>query len=121
MAATTHSQQYRHLTLPKTKLVLNIKTAKQIYIEWKLPARRILERSSNKEANTLYNLISHKNVREDTIISKALKELNHSVNITKIILKTDTIEKVGNGFLELNEQSGIIKQLVETCEKGEII
>ena len=39
----------------------------------------------------------------------------------KSILKTDSIEKVWNGFLELSEHSDIIKHLVETCEKGEIL
>ena len=52
------SSNITHLTLPKTKLGLNIKTAKQSCIECKLSARRILE--SSKEANKLYELTSYR-------------------------------------------------------------
>ena len=51
------SSNITHLTQPKTKLGLNIKTAKQICIECKLSARRILE--SSKGANKLYELTSY--------------------------------------------------------------
>lgn len=63
-----------HLTVPKTILRLNLRTAKQIYIECKLPTKIILKISSNKEANKLYELTSYKNVREDTIINRSLKK-----------------------------------------------
>ena len=45
-----------HLSLPKNKLGLNIKTLKQIFVECKVSVRQTLKLSRNEEVKTLYQL-----------------------------------------------------------------
>ena len=56
-----------HLSLPKNKLGLNIKTVKQIYVERKVSVRQTLKLSHNEEFITLYQLANDKNVNTDSL------------------------------------------------------
>ena len=49
-----------HLSLPKNKLGLNIKTLEQIYIMCKVSVRQTLKLFHNKEVRTLYQLANNK-------------------------------------------------------------
>ena len=55
-----------HLSLPKNKLGLNIKTLKQIYVECKVSVRQTRKLSRNEEIRTLYQLRNNKNVNVNT-------------------------------------------------------
>ena len=60
-----------HLSMPKSKLGLNVKTARQLYKECKLTVRRILTCSKNAEARKLYEITTQKNITSDSIVNRA--------------------------------------------------
>ena len=103
-----------HLNLTKKMLGYNIKTVQNIHAQCKLSVCRILKTSRNEEVRTLYNLTSSKNVKSDFILNSIrvpeIRQIKH--NSTKALSK-QTNESTWNGFLNLNEQSGIIRSLVE--------
>ena len=61
------SGKISHLSLPRSKLGLEIKTLKQIYNECKVCNRSILKCSLNAEAQKIYELTSNKNVNNLTV------------------------------------------------------
>ena len=68
------SRNISHLSLPRSKLGLEIKTLKQTYNECKVSTRSILKCSLNAEAQKLYELTSNKNVKHDCIINDITSE-----------------------------------------------
>ena len=68
------SENISHLSLPRSKLGLEIKTLKQIYNECKVSNRSILKCSLNAEAQKLYELTFNKNVKYDCIINDITSE-----------------------------------------------
>ena len=102
-----------HLSLPKNKSGLNITTLKEIYVECKVSVRQTLKLSRNEEVRTLYQLTNNKNVNIDCLLNSidiAKKPLFR--NKTKSVLSKAMKETIWNEFLELKEQCGIIKFLV---------
>ena len=113
-----------HLTMPKGKLGLNIKSAKYTYQHCKLTVRRILKCSINDEAKKLYDLTTTKNVRSDTIVNKAIVDSNvpshkNKSKCTKLI-NIESRETTWNNFMGLKEQSIIIKRILEVTKQKEI-
>ena len=68
-----------HLSLPKSKLGLNILTFQQIYVEYKLGVRRTLETSLNEDIRNLYKLRSTKNVNSNSTLEKINSTKKHIV------------------------------------------
>ena len=95
-------------------LDFNIKTAQQIQGQCKLSVPRILKTSRNEEIRTLYKLTSGKNVKSDLILEYTRVPENRQIkqHSTKALSKQSN-ESTWNGFLNLNEQSGIIRSLAE--------
>ena len=103
-------------------LGFNIKTAQQIQAHCKLSVPRILKTSRNEEIGTLYNLTSSKNVKSDFILESTRVPENRQIkqHSTKALSKQSN-ESTWNGFLNLNEQSGIIRSLVEQFPSNSLI
>ena len=102
-----------HLTLPRSKLRLNIKTSQQIYIECKLGVRRILKTSLNEEIRNLYKITSMKTVNSDSILEKISSTEKRIVrNRSSALLSSQSKGSTWKGFLNLKEQCGIISFLV---------
>ena len=59
-----------HLTLPKSKLGLSIKTCQQICIKCKIGVLRTLKTLLNEGIRNLYKLTSTKNLKSDSILGK---------------------------------------------------
>ena len=111
-----------HLSLPKKMLGYNIKTAQNIHAQCKLSVRRILKMSRNEEVRTLYNLTNSKNVESDFILnSTRVPEIRQIKQHSTKALSKQTNESTWNGFLNLNEQSGIIRSLVEQFPENSLI
>ena len=107
-----------HLSLPNSKLGLNIRTAKQIYNECKITVRRILRCSVNEEARKLYEITTIKNVNSDSVVNKAVSEdlPNHKVKEKcKDIFAKGKTESIWNDFMGLKEQCVIITYIVDVC------
>ena len=107
-----------HLSLPNSKLGLNIRTAKQIYNECKITVRRILRCSVNEEARKLYEITTIKNVNSDSVVNKAVSEdlPNHKVKEKcKDIFTKGKTESIWNDFMGLKEQCVIITYIVDVC------
>ena len=105
-----------HLSLLKNKLGLNIKTLKQIYVGCKVSARQTLKLSRNLDIWPLYYLTNNKNVNTaDCLISLIdIAEKHLFRNKTKSALSKTTKKTISNEFLNLKDQSGIIKFLVNS-------
>ena len=100
----------------------NFKAAQNLDSWSKLSVCRILETSRNEEVRTLYYLNSSKNVKSDFILNSirvpGIRQIKQ--NSTKALSK-QTNESTWNGFLNLNEQSGIIRSLVEQFPTNSLI
>ena len=74
------SSNINHLSLPKNKVGLNIKTLKQIYVECKVSARQTLKLSRNEEVGvtsfTVYQMVR--------ISKNGNKKKHQTVNFVKI-------------------------------------
>ena len=101
-----------------------VSTLKQLnkYKQCKLSVRRILKALRNEEIRTLYNLTSSKNVKSDFILESTRVPENRQIkqHSTKALSKQSS-EATGNGFLNLNKQSGIIRSLVEQFPANSLI
>ena len=64
------SRNITHLTLPKSKLGLSIKTCQQICIKCKIGVLRTLKTLLNEGIRNLYKLTSTKNLKSDSILGK---------------------------------------------------
>jgi hypothetical protein len=113
-----------HLSMPKGKLGLNIKLAKYTYQQCKLTVRRILKCSMNDEAKKLCELTSTMNVRSDSIVNKAITDNNIPKHIIKSrctkLINTEARETTWNNFMDLKEQSVIIKHILKVTKQKEI-
>ena len=104
-----------HLSLLKSKLGLNIKTLKQIYVECKVSVRQTLKLSRSEELELYISLQTIKNVNTNCLINSiGIAEKHLFRNKTKSVLSKATKETSWNEFLDLKEQGGIIKFLVNT-------
>ena len=104
-----------HLSLLKSKLGLNIKTLKQIYVECKVSVRQTLKLSRHEKVRSLYQLTNNKNVNTDCLMKLTdIAEKHLFRNKTKSVLSKTTKETIWNDFLNLKEQCDIIKFLVNS-------
>ena len=107
-----------HLSVPRSKLGLEIKTLKQICNECKVSNRSILKCWLNAEAQKLYELTSNKNVKHDCKINDMTSENGlerHQVKTKcRSILSKQFKETTWNNFLSLKEQSTIISSIVNS-------
>ena len=110
-----------HLSLPKNKLGLNIKTLKQIYFECKVSVLQTLKLSCNKEVRTLYQLTNNKNVNTNCLINSIDIAEKHLRNKMKSVLSKATKETIWNEFLDSKEQCSIIKFLVNTIPTNHLV
>ena len=111
-----------HLSLPKNKLGLNIKTLKQIYVECKVSVPQTLKLSHNEEVRTLYQLTNNKNVNTDSLINSMDTAEKHLLrNKTKSVLSKATKGTVRNEFLDLKEQCSIIKFLANIIPTKQLV
>ena len=111
-----------HLSLPKNKLGLNIKTLKQIYVKCKVSVLQTLKLSRNEEVRTLYQLTNDKNVNTGCLINSIdIAEKHLFRNKKKSVLSKATKETIWNKFLGLKEQCGIIKFLVNTILTNQLV
>ena len=102
-----------HLTLPKSKLGLSIKTHQKIYVECKFGVRRTLKTSLNEDISNLYKLTSKKNLNSDSILEKINSAEKRTIkNQSCTLLSSQSKESTWNGFLNLKEQCGIISFLL---------
>ena len=104
-------------------LGFNIETAQQIQAQCKLSVRKILKTSRNEESRTLYNLTSSKNFKSDFILESTRVPENRRQIIqqfTKALSKQSN-ESTWNGFHNLNEQSGVIRSLIEQFPANSLI
>ena len=109
-----------HLSLLKNKLGLNIKTLKQIYVDWKVSVRQTLILSRNEEDRT--QLTNNKNVNTVCLINSIdITENLLFRNKTKSVLSKKTKETNWNEFLDLKEQCGIIKFLVNLIPTNQLV
>ena len=110
------------LSLLKNKLVLNIETLKQIYVECKVSVRQTLTLSRNEQGRTLYQLTNNKNVNTDCLIDSIDITVKHLFkNNAKSALSKTTKETIWNEFLDLKEQFGIIKFLVYLISTNQLL
>ena len=110
-----------HLSLPKNKLSLKIKALRQINFECKVSVQQTLKLSRNEEVRTLFQLTNNKNVNTDCLINlidTAEKYLFR--NKTKSVLSKTTKETIQKKFLDLKEQCGIIKFLVNLIPTNQL-
>ena len=104
------------LSLPRKKLGMNIKSAKDIYEACKLTVRRILKESKNDEIKQLWKLTSVKHIKEDKLLQNAnvnpqlLKRTIERENTTK------RTENTWNKFMGLHEQNIIISFMLNICQ-----
>ena len=109
-----------HLTFQIQKLGINFKFAKSIYNKCKLSVRRILSQSNNTEVRRLYILTENESITSDAVINSIstscpdLEKKQIASKIEKQFAKNDQ-EKSWNGFMELKEQSVIIKHILSQC------
>ena len=114
------SANIQHLSFPTRKLGINFSFAKTIYQKCKLSVRRILRQSKNVEIQKLYALTSSKYIRSDSIVNSILSD-NPNLNSKQVSSKTDQMfakdleKKTWGEFLELKEQSVIIKHIASVC------
>ena len=111
-----------HLSLPKNKLGLNIKTLKQIYVECKVSVRQALKLSRNEEVRTLYQLTNNETVNADCLINSIdIAEKHLFRNKTKSLLSRTTKETIWNEILDLKDQCSIIKFLVNSIPRNQLV
>ena len=111
-----------HLSLLKSKLGLNIKTLKQIYVECKVSVRQTLKLSRNEEVKSLYQLTNNKNVNTEFLIKLIdIPEKHLFRNKTKSVLSKRTKETIWNEFLNLKEQCDVIKFLVNSILMNQLV
>ena len=116
------SDNITHLRLPKNKLGLNIKNLKNIYVECKVSVRQTLKLSRNKEVRILYQLTNNKNVNTGCLINSIdITEKHLFRSKTESVLSKTTKETIWNELLDLKEQCGIIKFLVNLTPANQLI
>ena len=109
------------LSLPKDKLGLNIKTLKHICVEYKVGVRQTVKLSRNEKVRTLYQLTNKKNVNTDCLINSIdIAEIHLFRNNPKSVPSKAIKETIWNKFLDLKEQCGIIKFLVNTIPTNQL-
>ena len=117
-----HHFYITHLSLPKNKTGLSIKILTHAHIRCKVSVQRTLKSSLKKHVRNMYQLTSNKNVNTDYLLSQLTQLKNiSSRKKTKTLLSMKINEFIWNKFLDLKEQCGIIKFLVNLITPSKIL
>ena len=109
-----------HLKLPKSYLGIDFCSASDIYLQCQLSVRRILKSSKNSDIQHLYAVTSCKNIKSDEIIEQVSSNVTNQYELkteTNKLLKVHNTKEIWMDFIELKEQSVIVKYLIEECHK----